>query len=756
MLPPKLRSVSAARLITLLLLVAAPARAQNQRLPTVELRHGLVVTSSVRVFPRLYRLVTHPSTDSAALIIRGDDITVDFAGATLDGMPAAGDPDLAQGVGIRIEGGTNVRILNARIRGFRIGILATGTRQLSLSGNDLSHNWKPRLFSLVEHESLADWLSFHQNEKREWMRFGAAIYLEDVRGGEVRSNRVVQGMNALLMTRTDSILIRDNEFAFNSGLGIGLYRSSDNTIVRNRLDFNVRGYSHGFYRRGQDSADLLFYEQSQRNVVAFNSATHGGDGVFLWAGQSTMDSGQGGANDNWFVANDFSFAPTNSMEATFSRNHFVSNLAQGSEYGLWGGYSYSSVVTHNCFRRNRIGVAIEHGQDNRITGNRFDGDSTALSLWANPTQPADWGYPRHRDTRSMRYEISDNLFSGNRVALRAVNTSEIRWSGNRAAAVESLHVLRDTARFTDSGTPSAGRGRQAGVATDPCAAPPRLDVLPADVRERAVSAGRGIPSTPLARRDRSSIIVGEWGPFDWRSPMLWPIDSTHKVPLRVRVIGPPGNWRIATRRGVERVSRQAGRVGDTVLVTPHADSTGDWEVTLEYRGGATTSPRGETRAAGVAVPFGYGRFEPPITWDVRFVTWSDSADPRTNPAAFAERLRGTPLLTRREVRLDYQWFRPAIRELPQARWALEATGRVTLPEGRYTLRTISDDGIRVWVDGRLVIDNWSLHGSEVDLARLDGGSHDLRVQFFQIEGWTELRLDIVRGEQRSRGSPGPH
>jgi hypothetical protein len=156
------------------------------------------------------------------------------------------------------------------------------------------------------------------------------------------------------------------------------------------------------------------------------------------------------------------------------------------------------------------------------------------------------------------------------------------------------------------------------------------------------------------------------------------------------------------------------------------------------------------------VPFAYGRFQPAITWDVNFITWSDSSDPRTSPAAFAARLRGTPLLSRRESRLDYQWFRPAIRELPAARWALEATGRVTLPEGRYTLRTISDDGIRVWVDGRLVIDNWSLHGSEVDLARIDGGNHDLRVQFFQIDGWTELRLDIVRGEQRSRGSPGPH
>jgi len=51
-------------------------------------------------------------------------------------------------------------------------------------------NWKPRLFSLVGHESLVDWMSYHHNEKDEWLRFGAAIYLADVRHGEIHDNVV--------------------------------------------------------------------------------------------------------------------------------------------------------------------------------------------------------------------------------------------------------------------------------------------------------------------------------------------------------------------------------------------------------------------------------------------------------------------------------------------------------------------------------------------------------------------------------------
>src|SRR5213594_2189173 len=197
-------------------------------------------------------------------------------------------------------------------------------------------------------------------------------------------------MNGLMLTRCDKLSISNNNFSFNSGLGIGLYRSNNNTIIHNRLDYNVRGYSHRFYTRGQDSADLLLFEQSSRNVVALNSLTHGGDGVFLWAGQTTMDSGTGGANDNLFYGNDVSHATANGVEATFSRNTITNNRAWGNEYGVWGGYSHDTEIVGNDFRGNRTGVAIEHGQDNVIANNRFDRDSTAIRLWADSIEPSDW------------------------------------------------------------------------------------------------------------------------------------------------------------------------------------------------------------------------------------------------------------------------------------------------------------------------------------------------------------------------------
>jgi PA14 domain len=202
------------------------------------------------------------------------------------------------------------------------------------------------------------------------------------------------------------------------------------------------------------------------------------------------------------------------------------------------------------------------------------------------------------------------------------------------------------------------------------------------------------------------------------------------------------------------VSAESGRMGDTLVVTPQTN--GEWSVRLEYRGGATVSPRGEKRAPGVPYVFSYGSFEPRAEWEVKFFKWGDSSAKSLSVAAFDSLRRDTLLLTRHESHLDYMWYRPTIRELPLARWAAEATTTISLERGSHTLRTISDDAIRVWVDGKLVIDDWTPHESAVDNAPLSGGQHVIRVEYAQVDGWSELRVEVVRGVQRSTGSAGPH
>ncbi len=719
------------RLLVCLAAMLWPQRPlQAQPVPVVIPSAGLVITSSVRVKPGVYRLRAPAAPESALITIRGRNITVDMRGVVLVGTPPDSAPDAARGTAVHIDGGRNVRLVGLVARGYKVGILARHVRDLVLERNDLSYGWKPRLFSLVEHESLNDWLSFHKNDDEQWLRFGAGLYLRGVTGGTLTGNTVRQGMNGLLLSHSDSIEVRDNDFSYNSGLGIGMYRASWHRIVNNRVDYNVRGASHGFYQRGQDSAALLMFEQCMHNVVAYNSMTHSGDGLFLWAGQHTMDTGQGGSNDNLFLMNDFSFAPTNGMEATFSRNQFIGNRIEGSTHGLWGGYSYGSRIVGNCFANNRIAIAIEHGQDNLVGGNHFTGDSLGIRLWADSIEPGDWGYPKHRDTRSRNWRIVENRFEAVAQPWRITNSS----------AVDSARNLVVTVRPDSSCDPAR---------IVPTTAWWRIPDIPA--------APLRWPVTANAARDRQAIVVDEWGPYDWQSPRLWPLDSTRAVPLRLRVLGPAGKWRLLSQRGIARLSASSGRTGDTITVEPTVAHRGDWRLQLEYRGEAVVLRNGRRVARGVPVRFDYAHWEPAQQWTQRFFAYADSTDPFTKPEAFATLLRGAPLLTRTVPRLDLFWSRPREAGIPATRFAVEAMSRIELPPGQYTLRTLSDDAVRVWVDDTLMIDHFTPHETAPAYATLQGGAHTVRVQYIQVTGWVELRLDFLKGVVRqSEGSAGPH
>jgi len=71
--------------------------------------------------------------------------------------------------------------------------------------------------------------------------------------------------------------------------------------------------------------------------------THGGDGVFLWPARVRWTR-RGRSERQSLLWNDFSFAPANGIEATFSRNTFIGNYVEGCEYGCGAGYSFDSRI----------------------------------------------------------------------------------------------------------------------------------------------------------------------------------------------------------------------------------------------------------------------------------------------------------------------------------------------------------------------------------------------------------------------------
>jgi alpha-L-fucosidase len=52
--------------------------------------------------------------------------------------------------------------------------------------------------------------------------------------------------------------------------------------------------------------------------------------------------------------------------------------------------------------------------------------------------------------------------------------------------------------------------------------------------------------------------------------------------------------------------------------------------------------------------------------------------------------------------------------------------------------------VRVWVDGKQVIDHWTAHESAIDHAAITSGHHRLKVEYYELTGFAELRLEILK------------
>jgi hypothetical protein len=83
--------------------------------------------------------------------------------------------------------------------------------------------------------------------------------------------------------------------------------------------------------------------------------------------------------------------------------------------------------------------------------------------------------------------------------------------------------------------------------------------------------------------------------------------------------------------------------------------------------------------------------------------------------------------------------------LARDRVALVAEGHATLASGDYVLTVISDDPVRVWMDGAVILDEWTPHGSKIDRVPIRGGGRRrFKVEYYEAGGFAELRFDIQR------------
>jgi beta-glucosidase len=119
---------------------------------------------------------------------------------------------------------------------------------------------------------------------------------------------------------------------------------------------------------------------------------------------------------------------------------------------------------------------------------------------------------------------------------------------------------------------------------------------------------------------------------------------------------------------------------------------------------------------------------------------------------------GQPVLTRTDARVSFRWDRgsptddlvaqgqlPADKALPNDNFCIRWTGQL-LPSasGRYEIAVGADDGFRLFIDGKQIIDNWQINSrmqsksAFVDLQA--GRAYDIKLEYFENIRDAEVRL----------------
>jgi len=108
-------------------------------------------------------------------------------------------------------------------------------------------------------------------------------------------------------------------------------------------------------------------------------------------------------------------------------------------------------------------------------------------------------------------------------------------------------------------------------------------------------------------------------------------------------------------------------------------------------------------------------------------------------------LSGKPVYTRVDPIIDFDWGGGG----PRSGWradefSIRWTGKLIAPgTGKYEIGVVSDDGIRLYLNGNLLIDDWVDHGAAKRTATLElekGNMYDICLEYYENQGVASIRL----------------
>ncbi|MCB2155260.1 glycoside hydrolase family 3 C-terminal domain-containing protein [bacterium] len=158
--------------------------------------------------------------------------------------------------------------------------------------------------------------------------------------------------------------------------------------------------------------------------------------------------------------------------------------------------------------------------------------------------------------------------------------------------------------------------------------------------------------------------------------------------------------------------------------------------------------------AGDAIEVVYesGNVVPNVGAMAKACAFEHEVDGSTAPGLMTEyfanmELSGEP--ARRDVTetLSFNWNHKAPEGLPREKFSVRWTGRIRPTEsGNHWFVARADDGVRVWLDGELILDDWSDHAPRVceTFRTLEANrAYDIRIEFYQNAGGANMEFGWI-------------
>lgn len=114
--------------------------------------------------------------------------------------------------------------------------------------------------------------------------------------------------------------------------------------------------------------------------------------------------------------------------------------------------------------------------------------------------------------------------------------------------------------------------------------------------------------------------------------------------------------------------------------------------------------------------------------------------------------QGAPALVRVDKGVNFDWGTGApAPNLPSDNFSVRWVGKLIPPETRtYEIYARTDDGVRLWIDGKLLIDSWRDRAASTDTAviRLEAGKeYDIKLEYYEHGGFAVAQLGWDYGKR---------